>query len=192
MAKLVARRAELPAVFVGLHARMTDINLTRAQLKDLVDQHYDVLKDASFFISSDDTQTLDLVKGLHTATAKMFSKIEPLKQGTTNNHEGRAHERDTLDKKHSFSSDAILDLLLLASSDTLLVSTASSGYSKAALALQKSGPLRRRLLGAGMLLKDDVAGGTWYVQHLQQLHRQMRLDQSGPTPVGQTIFKAFV
>ena len=37
-----------------------------------------------------------------------------------------------------------------------------------------------------------MAGGTWYVQHLQQLHRQMRLDQSGPTPVGQTIFKAFV
>ena len=95
--------------------------------------------------------TLDLVQGLHTATAKMFSNIEPLLPGTENNHEGRAHQRDSFEKRHAVNCDAILDLLLLASSDTLLVSTASSGYSKAALALQKSGPLRRRLLGTGLL-----------------------------------------
>ena len=86
----------------------------------------------------------------------------------------------------------ILDLLLLALSNTLLVLTVSLGYSKAALALQKSCPLRRRLLGACLLIKDDVVGGTWYVQQLQLLHSLMCLDQSGPTPVGENIYTAFV
>jgi len=143
-------------------------------------------------MASDNRGTLALVQGLHTTTAMMFSNIEPLLPGTENNHEGRAHQRDSFEKRHAFNCYAILDLLLIASSDTLLVSTASSGYSKAALALQKCGPLRRRLLGAGLLIQDDVAGGTWYVQQLQLLHSLMCLDQSGPTPVGQNIYAAFV
>ena len=149
---LVERRAELPAVYVGLHGRMTNIRLSQAELKQFLDQHHDVLKDATFFMASDDRETLELVKGLHPATAKMFSNIEPLLPATDNNHEGRAHQRDSFAKQHTFNSDTILDLLLLTSSDTLLFSTAKSGYSKAALALQKSGPLRRRLLGAGLLI----------------------------------------
>ena len=56
---------ELPAVFVGLHASMTNISLPQAELKLFLDQHHKVLKDASFFISSDDRGTLDLVQGLH-------------------------------------------------------------------------------------------------------------------------------
>ena len=192
MTKLVEHRAELPAVFVGLHARMTNISLPQAELKLFLDQHHKVLKDASFFMVSNNRGTLDLVQGLHTATAKMFSNIEPLMPGTENNHEGHAHQRDSFEKRHTFNCNAILDLLLLASSDTLLVSTASLGYSKAALALQKRGPLRWRLLGAGLLIKDYVAGGTLYVQQLQQLLSLMCLDQSGPTPVGQNIYAAFI
>ena len=45
MTKLVERRAELPAVFVGLHACMTDISPPQAELKLFLDQHHEVLKD---------------------------------------------------------------------------------------------------------------------------------------------------
>ena len=49
--KLVERRAELPAVFVGLHTRMTNISLPQAELKLFLNQHHKVLKDASFFMA---------------------------------------------------------------------------------------------------------------------------------------------
>ena len=98
MTKLVELQAELLAVFVGLHASMTNISLPQAELKLFLDQHHKVLKDASFFMASDNRGTLDLVQSLHTATAKMFSNIEPLLPGTENNLEGRAYQRNSFEK----------------------------------------------------------------------------------------------
>ena len=126
MTKLVECQAELPVVFVGLHASMTYISLPQAELKLFLNQHHKVLKDVSFFMVSDYRGMLDLVQGLHTATAKMFSNIEQQLLVTVNNHEGRAHQSYSFEK-HTHS---ILDLLLLASSDTLLILMANLGYSK--------------------------------------------------------------
>ena len=88
---------------------MTNISLPQAELKLFLDQHHEVLKDASFFMASNDRGTLDLVQGLHTATAKMFSNIEPPLPGTENNHEGRAHQRNSFKKRRAFNCDVILD-----------------------------------------------------------------------------------
>ena len=63
MTKLVELQAELVTVFVGLHAHMTDISLPQAELKLFLDQHHEVLKNASFFMVTDNRGTLDLFQG---------------------------------------------------------------------------------------------------------------------------------
>ena len=52
--------------------------------------------------------------------------------------------------------------------------------------------MRQHLLGACLLIKEDLAGCTRYVQQLQLLHSLMCLNQLGPTPVGQNIYAAFI